>query len=121
MWRITLILNALLMAVFGYGSAASQMKLHNQYIQYPHVSRQMVDLPAISDLALRIQWLLQAVPLLWASLTLALLIWKWRQPEPPRDWVQLHTSATLLVGVFMLGFFLIAGVVPYVSMVVRLR
>jgi hypothetical protein len=121
MWRITLILNALLMAVFSYGSAASQIKLHNQYVQYPHVGGQMPDLPAISSLALRLQWLLKTVPILWALLTLALLIWKWRQPEPPRDWVQLHTSATLLIGVFMLGFFVVAGVMPYISIVVRMR
>ena len=121
MWRITLTLNALLMAVFGYGSAASQIKLHNQYIQYPHVGDQVSALPPISDLALRLKWLPQAVPLLWALLTVALLIWKWRQPETPRDWVQLHTSATLLVGVFMLGFFVVAGVMPYISIVVRMR
>jgi len=56
MWRITLILNALLMAVFSYGSAASQIKLHNQYVQYPHVGEQMPHLPAISGLALRLQY-----------------------------------------------------------------
>jgi len=121
MWRITLILNALLMAVFSLGSAASQIKLRNLYVQYPHVGENMPLLPAISNFALRIQWLFQVVPLVWALLTLAVLILNWKKPESPRDLVQLHTSTTLLVGVFMLGFFVAAGVMPYVSIVVKLK
>ena len=74
MWRITLVLNALLMGVFSLGSAASQIKLRNQYIQYPHVGEGLPPLPAISDLALRCQWLLKAMPLAWALLTLTVLV-----------------------------------------------
>ena len=118
MWRITLILNALLMGVLSLGSAASQIKLRNQYVQYPHVGKSLPSLPAISELALQVQWLLRAVPLAWALITLALLVLNWKKQPPPRDLVQLHTSATLLVGVFMLGFFVTAGVMPYINMVV---
>ncbi len=119
MWRLTLILNAALMGIFSLGSAASQTKLWNYYVQYPHVGEGTM-LPAGSELALQVQWLYRAVPLIWLLITLALLILNWRKPEPPRDMVQLHTSATLLVGVVMLGFFLIAGIMPFVSIVVKL-
>ena len=121
MWRITLILNALLIGVFSLGSAASQIKLHNQYVQYPNAESNACHLPAISGLALRLQWLLPTVPIAWALLTLVLLILFWRQSEPPRDVVQMHTSATLLVGLFMLVFFVAAGVMPYVSIMVGAR
>ena len=121
MWRITLVLNALLMGVFSLGSAASQIKLRNQYIQYPHVGEGLPPLPAISDLALRCQWLLKAMPLAWGLLTLTVLVLNWRKTEAPRDVVQLNTSATLLVGVFMLVFFVTAGVMAYVSIVVHMR
>jgi hypothetical protein len=121
MWRVTLVLNALLMGVFSLGSAASQIKLRNQYIQYPHVGEAMPSLPAISDIALRCQWLLKTVPLVWFFLTLAILVLNWRKSKAPRDLVQLHTSATLLVGVLMLGFFVTAGVMPFVSIVVRMK
>jgi hypothetical protein len=121
MWRVTLVLNALLMGVFSLGSAASQIKLRNQYIQYPHVGEAMPSLPAVSDIALRCQWLVKTMPLVWACLTLAILILNWRKPESPRDVVQLHTSVTLLVGVFMFGFFVTAGVMPFVSIVVRMK
>ncbi len=118
MWRVTLILNALLMTVFSLGSTVSQIKLCNQYMLYPRVGEGMPPLPAISELALQAQWLLQAIPIVWALLTLTLLILNWKKPEPPRDLVQLHTSATLLIGVFMLGFFVTAGIMPYISIVV---
>ena len=84
MWRITLVLNALLMGVFSLGSAASQVKLRNQYIQYPHVGEGLPPLPAISDLALRCQWLLKAMPLAWALLTLTVLVLNWRKTEARR-------------------------------------
>jgi len=121
MWRVTLVLNALLMAVFSLGSAVSQIKLYNEYIQYPNGGESMRPLPAISELALQVRWVLPTVPILWAFLTLALLILNWRKPEPPRDLVQLHTSVTLLVGVFMLVFFVAAGVMPYVSILVGMK
>ena len=121
MWRITLVLTALLMGVFGLGCAASQIKLGNHYIQYPNVGEAMPPLPAISDIALRCQWLLKAMPLAWAFLTLAVLILNWRKSEAPQDLIQLHTSATILVGMFMLGFFVTAGVMPFVSIVVSMR
>ena len=121
MWRVTLILNALLMAVFSFGSSASQIKLHNQYVQYPNAESELPLLPAISELALRIKWLLQVVPIFWVLITLALLILNWKKQEPPTEIVQLHTSATLLVGMVMLIFFVTAGIMPYISIVVGLK
>ncbi|MBI3986961.1 MAG: hypothetical protein HY343_08585 [Lentisphaerae bacterium] len=49
------------------------------------------------------------------------LILNWRTQEPPRDMVQLHTSATLFIGVFMLAFFAFAGIIPFVSFVVNMK
>lgn len=120
MWKLTLILNALLMGVFGFGSAASQIKLRNMYVMYPSAS-EGVPLPAISDLALKIQWAFTAIPIAWALLTLILMILNWRKSEPPRDMVQLHTSATVLVGLFMLGFFVMAGIIPFLSSIVKMK
>ncbi len=120
MWKLTLVLNALLMGVFAFSSAASQIMLRNNYIRYSDESGSM-PLPAISDLALKIQWALLAVPVIWAMLTFVLIILNWRKAESPRDVVQLHTSATVLFGLFMLGFFIIAGILPFLSMTVKLR
>ena len=41
MWKVTLILNALLMALFGFSGSVSQIKLTNQFIQYPHAGEAM--------------------------------------------------------------------------------
>jgi len=37
------------------------------------------------------------------------------------DLIQFHTSATLLLGVLMLGFFAVAGIMPFVSIVAGLK
>ena len=124
MWRVALILNALLMAVLGLASAISQIKLRNFFVQYPQAGEELLGepatLPTISNLALRLHWLYTAVPVLWALLVLGLLVLYRKQDDRVRDIVQIHTSATLLVGLFMLTFFVTAGVMPFISIVVGL-
>lgn len=121
MWKVTLILNALLMALFGLSGSVSQIKLTNQFIQYPHAGEAIPPLPPISDIALRSQWLLATMPVLWALLTCLLMALYWKRDEPPRDMVQLHTSATILFGVLLLAFFVTAGILPYVSILVHMK
>ena len=48
MWRLTLILNALIMAAFGFGSALSQMHLYNERVRYGSDNPILTDLAVIS-------------------------------------------------------------------------
>jgi hypothetical protein len=115
------ILNALLMWVFGFASAACQIKLRN-VLMYPESYGNLCQcLPLVSGLALRVFWLWWAVPLAWSVLTVAVVLAGRRHPERMADLIPFHTSATLLVGVFMLGFFAVAGTMPFVSIVTGLK
>jgi hypothetical protein len=117
----TAILNALLMWVFGFASAACQIKLRN-VMMYPDSYGNLCRcLPPMSGLAVRIFWLWWAVPLAWGAITIAVVLARRRHPEVMSDLVQFHTSATLLVGVFMFGFFAVAGTMPFVSIVAGLK
>ena len=115
-WRITLLLNLVLMVVLGIASSWPMMKLQNvrQYPEsYPEAYRYPGSpWPSISKAALQVSWLVGAIPLLWAVLTIILTTRKW-QPDRARDVVALHTSATLFVGLTMLFFFLIAAILPF--------
>ena len=122
MWRITMVLNALLMGVFGLGSAVSQIRLHNLFVRYPQSGEKLFGgsdtLPAISLFALHHHWLYQAIPLAWALGVLAILIGWRKNGEKGNIIAGVHTSATLLVGVIMFLFFVAAGVMPFVPLVV---
>ena len=121
MKETALILNALLMWLLGLGSVASQIKLRNA-LMYPNAYDGLCQcLPAISGLALHVQWVWWVLPSLWTTLTVMLVLAGQRKREKMTEVVQLHTSATLLVGMFMLGFFVLAGVLPFVGMVVKMK
>ena len=118
-WKVTLIFNTLTMGVFALASEVSQVRLRNVYVQYPE-SAGGVTLPAISALALKIYWMPAVIALGWALITLVLLLRYWKRPVSPVDTVQLHTSATILLGTFMLMFFIFAGLAPFLSIVLKL-
>lgn len=116
--KITIILNAGIMAIFGFASSASQFKV-DEVLMYPHAYDGLADyFPAMTALAIRLRWLCWGVPVAWIVLALMLLV-SMRKAEPVQATaaVQVHTSATLLIGTFMLGFFVFAGLMPFVSLV----
>lgn len=121
MWRLTLILNALLMGIFALGSAASQMQSHNYFVECPETGGELLgnaQLPSITVWALRTIWLCWLVPLLWGILTVVLIASLSRRDEPNIEIIQLHTSFTLLVGMSMLTFFIVAGIIPFITIYV---
>ncbi len=117
MWRITLILNSAFLGVAALGAAVSQMRLRNNYLRYPDESRPLELLPAISHAALHTYWLTWLVPLIWFLVSIGLI----RQigsgtEEKKRAWVQLHTTATLLISALLLFYFITAGMLPFAKL-----
>jgi hypothetical protein len=91
----------------------SQFVLHNRYISYPEASPR--PLPQLSELALQGRWIYVILPVLWAALALLLLI-RLHRTGISQTHQHIHTSGTLLVGLFMLGFFVLAGIMPFISL-----
>lgn len=76
-----------------------------------------IPLPAITTFALDNTWIYGAVPCLWIGILL-LLLWRFRGRAVPVELVQTHTSLTLLIGISMLAVFLMAGILPFVTLIV---
>jgi hypothetical protein len=110
MWKLTLVLNVAIAWFVSLGSAIFLVSLRYADSAY---ARFEATLPAPSRIALSSSWLLWVVPLSWTVITLALLIWHRKTAEASRDMVQLHTSATLLIGIMLLAFFSAAGLMPF--------
>ena len=110
MWKLTFVLNVAVVWFVSLGSAVFLLSLRYAASAY---ARFEATLPAPSRLALSSSWLLWVVPLSWTIFTIALLIGTRKRAEAPRDIVQLHTSATLLIGILLLVFFSTAGLLPF--------
>lgn len=113
MWRISLILNTVLMWIFAFTAAASIAKLHNHYVQYPDEGAK--PLPVFSTIALEIPCLLLAIPLIW-TIALFVLLKRFHHRPPSPEFMNLHLSASLFVGLSMLLFFVLAGVLPFIDL-----
>lgn len=117
--RITILSNTAVMGVFGFASRASQIQVDN-VLMYPDAYDGLAEtFPLITVMALRVQWLCWGVPLIWLG-SAAILVLLLRKMTLPRanSIVQLHTSITLLVGMILLMFFVVAGVLPFCEFVV---
>ena len=117
---LTLAVNTLLMGAFGLAAGLSQYKLNNTFA-YPDAYEGMPELPAASSIALEIQWVYWVMPPAWLLISILAFATFHNDDQRLASAVQLHTSVTLLVGVVMLAFFVLAGVMPFVSIAFRLH
>ena len=117
MKNIAIILNATLMAVLGMASAIVIDPLYNRAIEYPSEPFINRTLPPLSALLLGNMWITWAVPVIWALVSLWMVIRK----KNSADYTALHTSATLLLGITLLLLFTFAGVFPFVGYVAHLK
>jgi len=117
MKNITLILNATLMAVFGFASAVVMDPLYNRAIEFPTEPFISHSLPPMSALLLGNLWITWATPAIWAILTL----WMIMKKRTSADYTALHTSITLLAGITMLLIFALAGGLPFIGYIAHLK
>ena len=113
MWRITIIANALLMALFWLASLLSVAIAHNRFVQYPSTKAPMA-LPVLTELALSTQLWVGLLPLAW--IILSFVIWKKvkaKEPESRSEYLLTFTVVTTAIGFVMLIFFTLAGTMPF--------
>jgi hypothetical protein len=115
MWRITILLYLAILTVLSLGAMVSQMRLRNNYLRYPDESRPLELLPQIIDIALRAYWIIYTAPAVWLISSIFLILKLNQNPEKRSDWIQIHTSATILIGCSILLFFVTAGILPFLK------
>jgi hypothetical protein len=113
MWRVTIIANALMMVLFWLASLLSVAIAHNRFIQYPPTKTPMA-LPVPTELALSTQLWMGLLPLAW--IILSFIIWKkvkYKRPELRSEYLLAFTSVTIVVGIAILIFFALSGMLPF--------
>jgi hypothetical protein len=112
---ITIILNSAFMTLCGLGSCIAHFKV-SDILKRPKAYHEFADnFPGPTELAIKLHWMWKFVPITWAALSLVLILVLLKNKSCGRDLVGLHTSATLLVGLAMLIFFLTTGIVPFLD------
>jgi len=110
MWRITLFFNVLVLALFWVLSQVAITPAHNLLVQYAETG---ADLPLLTDFAIRARSASAFVPFAWAVLTFFLGRHIQAQAETKRsEWLSLHLSLSLILGLAILLFFALAGILP---------
>lgn len=109
-WKFTLCGNILILAMLWLLSLVAITPTYNHLVQYAESSQ---SLPILTDFAIQVRSFTGIIPLIWAVLTIFFGKWASRQPENKRcEYLVMHTSLTLCLGLAMLIFFSLAGILP---------
>jgi hypothetical protein len=110
MWKITLSCNVLVLTLLWLLSLVAITPAYNHLVQYAETNQA---LPILTDFAIRVRHLAIVIPLSWAVFTLASAKRMQCQTDASRgEYLMLHISVTLGVGLAMLLFFSLAGILP---------
>ena len=110
MWKLTLCANALILGLFWLVAQVAITPAHNLLVRYAETG---AALPILTDVAISLRMPSLAVPALWAVLTLVVGIRMKARAENARcQWLGLHTSISVVLGLVVLFFFALAGILP---------
>jgi hypothetical protein len=110
MWKITLFFNLVVLVLFWLLAQVVITPIHNLLVQYAETG---VDLPILTDFAIRMRTPSMLIPIAWAILTLvAGRQMRGRTAEIRQDRLSAHSSITLCIGLCTLIFFALAAILP---------
>lgn len=115
MWRVTLIINCLILFLFWVAGFIALSPAFNHFIQYAEVVGK-IDLPILTDAIFSARLSSLLIPAGWLlGSVLWMLALKKKEPARRAELAQLHSSLTLLIGLLIFVVFLTAGVLPFLK------
>lgn len=110
MWKVTLCLNVMVLTLFWILCQVAITPAHNLLVIY---SETISELPILTDVAIQSRSGTVFIPFVWAILTIILGRQLRSLTEAKRnEWISLHLSVSLSLGLVMLCFFTLAGLLP---------
>ncbi|WP_321492843.1 hypothetical protein [uncultured Desulfobacter sp.] len=110
MWKLTVCCNVFVLLLFWLVSQVAIAPAHNLLVRYAETD---AALPIFTYLAIRLRGWSQLVPWVWTALTLILAFrLKGRDEIIRKEWIMLHTSLSVFLGLVLLFFFGLAGILP---------
>ena len=113
MWKLTLCFNVLVLALFWILSQVAITPVHNLLVTYAETG---ADLPILTDFAIQSRSASIFIPAAWAVFAMFLGRQLQSHAETKRsEWLLLHLSLSLLLGLSMFFFFTLAGILPFLK------
>lgn len=110
MWKMTLINNVMVLTLLWLISQIAITPACNLLVQY---AQSGVTMPPLAELVLRFRIPSVLVPVAWAILTLILgLGLRDREDSRRLEFLSLHASLSAILGLLVLFFFLLGGILP---------
>ncbi len=110
MWKVSLFCNILILSLLWLLSQVVITPVHNLFFQYAETG---MALPILTDFAIQLRSPSAAIPLTWIVFTFFYGRWMKNQTADKRnEWLSFHTSLTLCIGLLVLLFFSLAGILP---------
>jgi len=110
MWKLTLCFNVFVLILFWLLSQVAITPVHNLLVRYAETG---TALPILTDFAIRLRGWSQLIPWFWIAFTLTLAFRIKNRAETIRnEWLCFHTSLSVCIGLLLLFFFGLAGILP---------
>lgn len=115
MWRINIIVNNFILFGCYLIGAVAVTPAYNHFVQYADgVSPE--NLPVLTATICSIRFSGIIIPVLWLMFSLIFMIrLKNRQGPVLNQWVQLHTSVSILSGIIIVFVYSLAGILPFLK------
>ena len=113
MWRAILFANALLMYIFWLVGVVVVTPAYNHFVRYGQVGE---NLPLPTAIAISFRLMAVVIPVAWTVLAFFILkLLRNKAAERRAELLLTFTLATLIIGLFVLLFFLLAGILPFLQ------
>ena len=113
MWRFTLFFNVLITTLLWLVSMVTITPAYNLLVQNT-VTKAV--LPILTDYAFTMRYYMLAIPITWAVFTLFYGKWiKDHAHEIRNERVLIHATVSLVLGLLLLLFFSLAGILPFLK------
>lgn len=119
MWRAILFANALLMYIFWLAGLVVVTPAYNHFVRYGQVGD---NLPLPTAIAISFRLMAVVIPVAWSFLTFFILkLLRNKSAERRMELLLAFTLSTLIIGLFVLLFFLLAGILPFLQIETMLK
>ena len=113
MWRATILANVLLMYLFWLAGLIMVTPAYNHFMRYGQAGDR---LPQPTVIAISLRVVAVGIPMVWTVLSFFIFkILRTKAVERRVEFLLAYTMATLVVGFFILLFFSLSGILPFLQ------
>lgn len=114
-WKFTIFTNVFIMFGFWLAGFIAISPAFNHFVQYAEISNP-ISLPVITSIVFSTRLSSLLIPIFWLFASIVFMMRLRQRSQMDRiELVQLHTSISIMGGLFLFVLFAVAGVLPFLQ------